>query len=441
MKPWIKKSLFALCLLPIVVLTLTASILAFKQEAITQKAVEAANRQFVGMLTVDNSRVSVLSDFPYISIDLRGVAFFENKAKDTRPFYVASNLYLGFNLLDIIGGHFTVKSILIRDGHVDVVKYPNGDINILMAKGIETNGSAENGEIMHFDLAKVEISNFTFSFKDKLDSLSYLLHVENWKSSIRHEAGIFAFNLKGGMIFDLLRYGEPTFFSGKQINADLNFNFDGPRKLLSLNPSSVRLEEALFVSSGKVDFLENGVDMDLTLEGQKPDFNMFGALLPKDVASALSQYQNQGEVFFKGTIRGLLGEGHTPSVNVEFGCENAFFVRSENNLKVDELRFFGFFTNGAERNLSTSELHIQNFNARPEQGIFQGDLSIRNFEDPYVKVRLKADLDLGFVGEFFQLENFEGLSGQILLNMDFDELVILDASSAGLAQLKKKCSN
>ncbi|WP_291779840.1 AsmA-like C-terminal region-containing protein [Cecembia sp.] len=437
MKPWIKNSLIIIFFLPIVLIGATVAILVFKQEAITQKAISAANSQFVGKLTVENSRVSILSDFPYISIDLRGVAFFENKAKDTRPFYEAGHLYLGFNIWDIIEGNYKVKSISISDGHADLVKYPNGDINILLAKGIESGTREEEGEMVGFELAKVKISNFIISFEDKSDTMSYKVEVDEWKSSIRKREGNFAFDLKGNLIFDLLRHGKPTFFSEKNIHMDLDLNFDVQQQVLQLMPSKIGLEEALFAANGKVDILEKGVEMDLRLEGQKPDFNMFGAFLPKGVADALNEYQNEGEVFFKGTVRGLLAEGSTPAIAVEFGCENAFFQRADNNLKVDELRFFGFFTNGSERNLRTSELQVQNFNARPEQGIFQGDLTIRNFEDPYVKVKLKADLDMEFVGDFFQLEKFEGISGQVLLSMDFDELVDLDASATDLAQLKQ----
>ncbi|RZS98588.1 AsmA-like C-terminal region-containing protein [Cecembia calidifontis] len=436
MKPWIKKALFILLLLPLFLIGLTAAVLAWKQEAITQKAIEAANRQFVGKLTVERSRISVLGDFPYISIDLKGVAFYENKNRDTRPFYKASDLYVGFNIWDILDGNYKVKSIRISDGHVDLVKYPNGDINILLAKGIESKES-ESEEILAFDLAKFKISNFSVSYEDQSDTVSYKIYIDNWKSSIRHKKEQLEVSLIADMMFDLLRHGKPTFFSEKQIRLDLGFNFNTGQQVLNLSPSSIQLEDALFTASGKVDVLEEGVELDLKFEGQKPDFNMLGAFMPKEVAKALNEYQNQGEVFFKGSVNGVLAEGSKPMILAEFGCENAFFLRSDNNLKVDDLRFFGFFTNGPERSLQTSELRIQNFNARPEQGIFQGDLIIRNFEDPYVKVKLKADLDLGFVGNFFRLEQFEGISGKVLLNMDFDELVELDASAADLAQLKQ----
>ena len=437
MKPWIKKVIVTIISLPIILLLVTSAILFFKQEAITQKAIAAANERFVGKLAVESSRVSVLSEFPYISIDLRGVAFYENKNRDTRPFYEAGHLYLGFNVMDIISGNYNVKSIRISDGHVDLVKYPNGDINILLAKGIESQASEEEAELIGFELSKFKISNFSISFEDKSDTMSYAAHIEEWKSSIRKRDQIFTFDVKSSLVFDLLRKGKPTFFSEKNIKLALDLNFDTQNQTLSLNPSSILLEEALFAADGKVDILEAGVDLDLRLEGQKPDFNMFGAFLPKGVAEALNEYQNEGEVFFKGTVRGLVADGSAPAIALEFGCENAFFQRSDNKLKVDELRFFGFFTNGSERNLSTSELRVQNFNARPEQGIFQGDLIVRNFENPFIKVKLKADLDLGFVGDFFQLQEFEGISGQVLINMDFDELVDLDASAADLAQLKQ----
>jgi hypothetical protein len=436
MKPWFKKALFALLTIPIFILVLTAGILALKQEAITQKVIEAVNKQFVGKLTVEKSRVSVLSDFPYISIDLQGVAFYENKSKDTRPFYKAADLYLGFNLWDILDGNYIVKSLKITDGYVDFIKYPNGDINLLLAKDIQHKESGQ-GEIMEFDLAKLKISNFNISYENRSDTSSYKVYIDSWKSSLRKKEAVLEFGVDGELIVDFFRPGKPTFFSEKNIKLDLDLNYNTGLQTLKFNPSSVMLEDALFEAVGKVDVTDIGLELDMKLEGQKPDFNMITAFLPKVVGQALNEYQNRGEVFFKGSVKGLLAEGHAPALNFEFGCDNAFFLRSENNRKVDDLRFFGFFTNGTEKSLKTSELRIQNFNARPDQGIFQGDLTIRNFEDPYVKVKLNADIDLDFVREFFRLEAFEGMTGQVLLSMDFDELVELDASTADLARLKQ----
>jgi hypothetical protein len=80
---------------------------------------------------------------------------------------------------------------------------------------------------------------------------------------------------------------------------------------------------------------------------------------------------------------------------------------------------------------------LNNFHAVPEEGVFDGKLLIRNFKDPFVKVNLHADLDLEFIGQFFQVEGLEQIKGKILLDMDFDELIDLELPGENLAQLKK----
>jgi hypothetical protein len=205
---------------------------------------------------------------------------------------------------------------------------------------------------------------------------------------------------------------------------------------LEVFPSRLLLEKSLFTLEGTADF-DDDLFTDFKLYGEKPDFNIFAAFAPAEIAQALSRYQNQGEIYFLGTIRGKAGNGNMPAIAVEFGCENAYFVNKEMNKRVDNLRFSGFFTNGRERTLRTSELRLTNFYAKPEEGLFQGHLVIRNFEDPYIKVSLNADLDLQFLGQFFEVEGLQRITGNVQLDVDFDELIDLDMPTEGLSRLKE----
>ncbi|WP_114752088.1 AsmA-like C-terminal region-containing protein [Pleomorphovibrio marinus] len=436
MKAWLLRISISIFLLFAIVLAFAVALLTIQQETLTKKALEMANRQFTGQLTVEKSRVSLFQNFPYISIDLRDVAFYETKLMDSRPFYKAGHLYLGFNFWDIIEGNHKIKSVLISDGHLDVVKNPNGEFNLLAAKGIEKKNSESEG-IVDFALAKAKVSNFTVSYKNHLDASAYLLAIDYWGASMRKRDDVLALEVDAEFKVNVLIREDTTFFSNKQVRLALNLNYHTQEEKINIEPSRIQLEEALFAASGIVGVLDNGLDVDVRVEGQKPDFNLFAAFLPEGTAEALNAYRNEGEVFFRGGIRGMIAEGVLPAVSAEFGCENAFFQRTDNNLKVDELRFFGFFTNGEEQSLKTSELHVQNFNAKPEQGNFQGDLVIRNFEEPHVKVKLKADIDLGFVGDFFGLDKFQGISGKVIVDMDFDELVELEASALDMATAKR----
>lgn len=421
---------------PVIILTIALFVLQRHQQELTQKALNSLNKEFVGELTLEQSGLAFFENFPYLSIDLKGLAFYESKAKDARPMYRAEDIYLGFNILDLLKGNYAIKKVKIKKGHLDVIKYPNGDINILLAKGITEEDSGGDAGL-DFDLASLEIEKMDISYRDLGMETDYVIHIGNLKSKLSSKGNALKLGMAGDLIFDLDYQGAHTFFADKHVSLDVAVEYHNDNPILTLNPSRIQLEEAFFSLAGTIDLRNELTELDLKLEGQKPDFKMVAAFLPTDLAAALNKYQNQGEVFFIGSIKGPIGGDHFPAIALEFGCDNAYFLKADINKKVENVRFMGFYTNGAERNLKTSELTLQNFFAKPEKGIFEGSLRIRNFEDPYVKVNLHADFDLQFVGDFFGLESLEGLQGEVVLDMDFDELVDLDASQASLSKIKE----
>lgn len=429
------KIFLILITVPILLISTALAIVLWKQEELTQKAIYNINKEFVGELILDRSTVSLFANFPYISIDLQGLRFFPTKNSQENPIYAVDDLYVGFSLIDILLGNYEVKSIKISGGFLSLVKESDGQINLLKAKN--QNSTSQDDESLEFSLESVKINDFDLSFLDELGGEHYIAHLQQIQTNVQSLDDVINLGLGGQLVFDLENRGQPTFFVDKHVKLNLNLTYDVESSQLTLSPSSLWLEESLFSASGRIGELSTIPQLDLKIDGQKPDFNLFTAFLPKEVATALNDYQNQGEIFFIGTIRGPVGDGLSPAIAIEFGCENAYFLRPDNQRKVENLRFIGFFTNGEERSLKTSEFRLQNFNAKPDKGFFQADLLVRNFLDPYVKVKINADLDLGFVGEFFELEDLEGLDGRVLLTMDFDELVDLESSSTDFSQMQK----
>ncbi|MGY6522594.1 MAG: AsmA-like C-terminal region-containing protein [Mongoliitalea sp.] len=421
---------------PVLLLMLGIGVIAWKQEALTQQAIQQINQSLKGELVLSKSRISPFANFPYISIDLQGLKFYDEKDLQDTPIYEVQDLYVGFSLWDILTGSYEVKSVKIKGGFLHLIKNEAGEINLLTAKNMVGDGESE-GESLDFALQSIKIDSFDLSFFDEQAGLRYTAHIKEIQTMVSSLDALIDLRMVGELTFDLDKQDKPTFFSNKNIRLNLDLTYDGDRGFLDLSPSSVWLEESLFAASGNIQDLLDAPQLDLKIEGQKPDFNLFAAFLPNEVAAALNEYQNQGEIFFIGTIRGSIADGASPAIAIEFGCDNAYFLRADNQRRVEDLRFVGFYTNGSERSLKTSEFRLQNFNAKPDKGFFQADLLIRDFLDPYIKVKLNADLDLDFVGEFFELEGFEGLSGQVLLTMDFDELVDLESSAVDFVQMQK----
>lgn len=427
-----------LAFLPLILGISSIWIVYHNQNVLTQRAISAINEQFVGELTIQDSYVSPFANFPYISIDLKGIKFYESKAVDSKPIYEAEDFYVGFNIWDIIIGNYSVKKLKIIKGYLHVVKYENGDINLLLAKGItEEKDVPENEDALVFDLAGIVIEKFDITYSDLAQKNDFVFHVGSLQSDFRFQEGHIFINLLSDLVFDYDKEGANTFFADKKIHLDLELDYFEELQQILISPSKFKLEDAMLGLSGEIKSLEEGMDLDLKINGEKPDFNIFAAFAPKEVGEILSRYKNEGEVYFLGSVKGLIAKEESPAISVEFGANNAYFLNPTIDKKVDALQFSGFYTNGKDRNLKTSEIQLQNFSARPDQGTFQGRLIVKDFEDPFIKVNLNADLDLGFLGEFFEVEGLRGITGQVILNMDFDEMIDMDLTSKGLATVQE----
>lgn len=340
----IRKSVFILsiCLAILSSLFVAAIVVVYyKQQEITQKALAKINEQFEGKLTFEDSYISPFTHFPYISIDLKNIRFFASKEMDDRPIYAAEDFYLGFNIWDILQSNFAVKKITIREGHLDLVKDQNGDINLLLAKGMERQ-SGDSADFA-FDLSGVNVASFVISYQDLSDGRELVFNLDKLSTDLTIQPDQILLSLSTDLLLDLKKDGTPTFFVDKQLALDLDLEYFKPTKTLKIAPSKAILEEAVLAVSGQVQVLENGLDTDIKFSGEKPDFNIFAAFLPKEVGETVKRYKNEGEVFFAGTVKGFAGEGQNPAVAVEFGAHDAYFLNTGIQKKVDELRFSGFF--------------------------------------------------------------------------------------------------
>jgi hypothetical protein len=420
---------------PVLFLTIASVVIYNNQQFITDKVLESVNESFRGDLSIQKTSISLFASFPYVSVDLKGVKFYEDKDKTNSPLYEADDIYIGFNITDLLRGDYYIKSIKIINGHLDLIVFEDGTINLLTAKNIDLTGEEDPESEMHFDLQKLELKNFRVSYNDLQKCQEYVSDFQKLYAKIRYKNQHFYIDLESALDFDYNKNGEPTFFTKKHVELDVELDFDEKTHILNILPSKLSLNQAYFKMDGMID-IDDDVFMDIRLRGDKPDFGIFTAFAPEEIEQALRVYQNSGKIFFDGKIKGKTANGHIPLIHVDFGCENAYFLHKEAGKKVEDLRFTGSFSNDGGT-IEDFVLQLTNFYAKPEEGVFEGRMLIKNFKDPFIKVNLHADLDLEFLGEFFQIQGLKQTRGKILLDMDFDELVDLELPGENLAQLKK----
>src|SRR5437588_68600 len=135
MKHRTRKILLRFILLPILSLLLlvgiAVTILYSQQQRLVALAVKELNLQLPGRLAIAGSDISVFQNFPYISIRLQQVQFYDSKLTVNKPIVEMEHLYVGFSLTDLLKQQYRVKAIALKDGHIDLVQDKDGKLNIL----------------------------------------------------------------------------------------------------------------------------------------------------------------------------------------------------------------------------------------------------------------------------------------------------------------------
>jgi uncharacterized protein involved in outer membrane biogenesis len=442
MTPKARKRLLRLIGLPILILLILIGIaitlLFTQQERLVHLAVKDLNGKLPGRLQIEGSEISVFQHFPYISIGLNNVKFFPDKAATAKAIYEAERLYVGFSLADILRQKYHVKVISLKNGHLDLVEEPDGQLNIVEAARITTDSGAATPNTkaapLDLDINKFVVKNLDISYFDPKEGQRLLTHIDRIQSSFTDNDLLMDGTLDGNMVLDLTRRGDTTLLRHKHFSTDLKFSYTKASKLLTLTEVRLQLEKALFSLSGTVDLMHDN-NVDLHFAGDRPDFGQLFSFAPEKVAEELKHFRYDGVLDFKGAIKGPIKKGVQPRIDLNFACSNAWLHNTKANRKLDSLAFTGYYTNGDSMSLKTSLLRINDIYARPGQGRFKANFSMRDFTDPKILMQVNSDLELGFFGAFLGIPDLERITGRITLKMNFSELVDLSQPQKELSEL------
>ena len=139
---------------------LLSAILLFaylRQDAIVQSQISALNADYIGRITVGDVHLAPFTNFPDISLKVDDVAVHESKNSDDAPILNVADIYVGFNILDLLVGDYDIHSLIVEDGFVDLVIHSDGTTNLKNA--LATSAENEGGKPLDVHLHKIELKN------------------------------------------------------------------------------------------------------------------------------------------------------------------------------------------------------------------------------------------------------------------------------------------
>ena len=435
-KKFWKQISLTLILLPLLLAGGLILFIQSNQSEIIKGEIAKLNEEHEGLIRWSHSDLRLWGNFPDISIKIYDLQIFETKQDNAPIIMDVKDIYIGFNLWDIVNGNYDIQSLLVEEGVFNIILHENNTINI--QNSLKSTSKTETPST-NIHLKKIKFKNLDIHTLDEATNTDIEKFIYSATGGFSQKDSIIAGHIDTDFELNIIKDGDTSFIHKKHFEAHTDLVFNEFTGVLDIKRSGIVMENGNFELEGSIDIM-NEVDLDLTIKGTKPNFDMLIAFAPAEIIPVLANYKNAGEIYFNATVKGPTNNGNSPFINATFGARKAFIENIKKEKKIDNLSFNGHFTNGENKDASTMEFSLSNMTASLGKGEFKGAFFVNNFESPEVDMQINSNFNLDFITEFFELEQVQDASGQVSLKMNFHDIINIDEPEKTLQKLNQAYS-
>ena len=288
-------------LLPILIIGVLIFIIYQKQDGLVQRKIDALNKTHQGLIVVGETHIAPFKNFPYVSIKVDSVQFYESKEKHPGSLILdVADIYVGFDVWDIVAEKYDVQKLLVEDGFFNIIKHKDGSLNIENALAAP---SEEVGEEAPLDihLKNIELKNLDIHKLDEATNLDIETYIYWAKSGIKTVEHKIDAHIDTEFELNIIQDQDTSFIKHKHFEFHTDVMFDKLTGLLEIQPSGIKMENGDFMVQGSIQTDED-MALDLHVNGTKPNFDMLIAFAPENIIPILESYNNAGEFYFNADV-------------------------------------------------------------------------------------------------------------------------------------------
>ena len=386
-----------------------------------------------GEITFEEISLTPFEQFPRISLNLVNVSYFENKdLKKNKTKYRLSkfeNIYLTFNLTDLLARNINVTNMTLQGGQIRILTYPDSSTNLgnAIASNVESVPVEElvidevdtlitDTELEKFlAIDNLRIKDVIVEFDNRIVERKIALHINNLSASFIRKVKRNELKLTGDLNLYFYQLKGITLLENKSFQLVTDMRYHEKEKLIYIEPSNLIFKGAKFNVIGSIDIEEDG-EMDLEIKLTDKDFSILSLLFSEDVIYQNRKNLLKGDFNLEAKVSGK-SFFEVPLIELNFGVKNVNLHMPKVGKSIRDLEFDGSLTTGYKQDLSEVKITLDNFRAKLPDGETRGRLFLENLKNPHIDLDwyLKTDLS-GFNG-VFKTDLFDSLNGKITIDV------------------------
>ncbi|NOT75539.1 MAG: hypothetical protein HOP08_11450 [Cyclobacteriaceae bacterium] len=404
-----KVILYTLLVLFVLISSLVASVFIFKDRIIQQFIVEA-NKNIGTPIKIGKIEVSAFDEFPNLAIVLHDV-YVEDSHPGEYPLLTARKVSFVLNPFEVWAGNFAIRGLEVHDSETNLRINNAGKNNYTIVKH-----SGESGGSVSFDLKNVKLINTLVTYVDLPAFQHHELSSSNLMASINAKGDIYHIEAIGDIVSEQIGIGNSIWFRKKIFDINAIVDYDDLGKSLTIMPSQLLMDKAMFEVSGTYAFKEKN-QIDIHTIGKETDIKLLLSFFPSESIEKLKKYQSKGDVYFDMKLQGEVSKQKSPLLSVSFGLKNVTLFHPDFKSKIENSNLEGSFATPNLSKLDDAELFLKNISGSLNGDAFTGNFVMKNFNNPFVTADFHGEVNAEALLNFYPMKEINDLSGRIKANV------------------------
>lgn len=374
--------------------------------------VQSLNKQLRTKVEVKGVEIGFWKNFPQASVLFEDAIIYAVDS-DQDILISAQTISANFNLIDLYRQNYTLTGLHIEDGSCHLIVDANGKDNYTFW---ETQNEDTLNSNFSINLQKVELKRIDFRFEQKANDVTLNFFIEEAFISGNFSATVFDLNIKSTLKKSLIRNADFTFVKDRTLFIYTEGKLDSKAQKIELQDANLGIEGMNFAIKGSLLYGDKP-HLQLELNSGNTDLDKALQLLPPSIKKSFSAYKVSGEAEVNGSINGPLTAVDQPSYLFNFSIKDGKFVDAQNKLTFSNSTLKGQISNGTENKAESSELKLDHFKTALNNGLIEGELSLKNFKQPVYQFNGQMRVKLADAAALFKWSELRETKGSIDANI------------------------
>lgn len=384
---------------------------------------ETVNNNINANLDFADADLSLLRNFPKVSLELTDVAITNFKPFEGDTLFYIKSVNLKLKLTELFKssqGQLNINAFTIDDALINVLVDENGKANYDITKkdteaATKTNTAAE-ASTFKLSLNSYAITNSTIKYTDKQGKMSLLLsdfnHSGKGDFSEQNVELDTETSTKIGFKKD-----KSSLINNLHLDLDAVLAMDLANNKYSFLKNEAHINQLPLIFNGFVKLNENNQEINIDFKTPSSDFKNFLALIPEEYAKNIADVKTTGNFSVTGKVNGIVSEKTIPKLDIVIASKNASFKYTDLPKSVDSININAQIKN-TTGNPKNTFVSVDKLAFKIDNNQFNGKAKIENVtENPYINASLNGTIDLTDITKVYRIEMAKELSGIITANL------------------------